>query len=419
MTGKRIALTFISLLGTGVLLFALVWRMQGTLSIMVGITAALFIISAIKFLERALEDWYTEKKQRQKQDEDLFGASGAGQSWNAGAQSWTVSREEPVGQPFSPESNLPLKRRLLWCFGVFAALGFSAVLFGKKLPASFPEPVMGAGLAIGLWNSLMFAAARESFNPEKPSHDFAWMWGKNSTFRRNNILLGLLLLTVFTGCVLLMPPPPNAGPYIIGSFLALVGILVGNMLYVRRTLEKGIPQPPDDWTPGQKKMEKWVNVSVVLLWVLGYVVLSIFLPDYIEELYFALLFTAGGMLIGFVVHDFIKIRFPGFFSDEKRKVELLTRIYLSCIILTLCTATAANHQTAHQFVRKERYPVLDKSEGLKGKMYLWLEIGGKKKRFEPREVEWNSAHPGDTLSVLVGKGMLGFDVILRYGTPEQ
>lgn len=60
--------------------------------------------------------------------------------------------------------------------------------------------------------------------------------------------------------------------------------------------------------------------------------------------------------------------------------------------------------------------VADKSSTYKKKRYLWLYIDGKRKRFEPKKVEWEAIQPGDTTAVLVGKGLLGFEVILQFGT---
>lgn len=419
MSARKIALVFLILLGAGAGLFALVWRMTGWLSIVVGIIGALLIIGALKFLEQALDEWYKEKRRVKKQEEDLYSTSGAARCRNTAEQPWAINRDEPAVPDFYPEYNLPLKRKLLWWFGTFAAIGFAAVFVANKLPEPFRTFSLGAGLVAGLWNGFMFYATREPFYPEKPTHDFAFKWGSDAIFRRNNLLLGLLLLIVFTVGVFVTPPPPKSGSYIIGSFLSLVAILFGNMFYVGRALKKGVPQASDHWTPGQKRLEQIVDVAIVLLWIAGYPIVSLFLPDYIQELYFALLFAAAGLVIGYFVHDYLKNRFLDFFSGEERQNEMLVRVYVSCLIITLCIAAVVNHKTAGYFARVERYPVLGKSETYKKKNYLWLEIGGQKKRFEPKRMDWQNIRAGDTLDVLVGKGVLGFDVILKYGAVKK
>ena len=415
MPVRKIALVFLILVGAGIGLFALVWRMKGWLSMTLGIIGALLIIGALKFLENALDHWYREKRRLKKLEEDLYGASGAGQHWNMSDQSWEIDPKETAGPDYVPELNLPLRRKLLWWFGIFAALGFAAIFAGRKLPLPFGTLATGAGLAFGLWNALMFYAAKESSNSGEPTQDFAFRWGSDPLFRRNNILLGLLLLLVFVTGMLITPAPPHAAPYIIGTFSLLVAILFGHVFYVQWALKKGVPQHHDNWSVGQRRMEQVVNVVIVLFWIAGYPVVSHFLPDYIRELYFALLFSGAGLLIGYFVHDHLKNRFPGFFTDEERQMEMLVRVYVSCLILTLCTAAVVNYKTAGNFTRVEYYPVIEKSENYMKKNYLWLEIAGQKKRFEPGKTEWENIRPGDTLDVLVGKGVLGFDVILKYG----
>lgn len=327
------------------------------------------------------------------------------------------AQEEPSGAPFIPETNFPLKQKLSRWFGILAAAGFAVVFAGIRFPDMVNLTLTAGGLPLGVWSISMYAMLQEPARYDKPAHDFAFMWGKRPAFRRMNIFLGFLMATVFDMLVYIAPPPPNQRFYVIAMFASLVAILFVNIFYVSSALKKGVRQPVDNWTSAQQRLENVFYAGSFISWFFGYFVISAFLPDLIHELFFALLFSAAGLLVGYVVHDQLKSWDPDFFNGEERQRQLLVCVYVTCLILTLCASAVVNYRTAGRATRPERYRVLDKSEVAAGHRarYLWLEIGGQKKRFEPRWSEWQNIRTGDTLDVLTGKGVLGFDVILKYG----
>ena len=157
-----------------------------------------------------------------------------------------------------------------------------------------------------------------------------------------------------------------------------------------------------------------MDVSIILLLIAGYPVLQILLPNLIQELYFSLLFAGAGLVVGYFVHDYLKNKFTGFFDDSDRKGAILLKTYVGCLILTLCIAAFVNQKTAILKPQTKIYRVTDKSSTYKGKSYLWLEINGKNKRFEPKKDEREKLKTGDSTKVLVGTGALGFDYILKF-----
>lgn len=414
MSGKKIAIIFFTMFGIGALLLVSVWRVQGTFGFWAGLLGMVLMVVALKWAGNAVEEWENEKRHAKKQEEELYKTPGVSQRWDSSGQSWQIEGAPETQPVFIPQTNPALRRKLLWLFGSLAAFGFSLVFAKNLLPAFFGDntPRMAGGIALGVWSAFMFTAVKEKNDSEQPTHDFTYMWGSNRIFRRNNILFGILMLAVVLLGTMLTPPPPNAAPFIIGTFVALTAVVVVHIIYVNFALKKGVP---DNWTGGEKRLERATDVGIILLMVAGYPILSILLPGFIEELYFALTFAGAGLLVGYFLHDFIKTRIPDFVADDERKSAVVVKIYVGCLILTLCTAAFINRKTADYSTETRKYPVTDKSETYKGNHYLWLEIDGKNKRFEPKLPEWEQAQVGDSLAVLVGKGSLGFDVILQFG----
>lgn len=417
MSGRKIALTFSVFFGIGILLFALVWRMKGTFSAIVGVVAALFVIGSLKWLEKAIDEWYKQKRQAKKLEDEVYSRPGVKQQWNSVSQSWEIRDALPL-PPFMPQTNTRVKRKLSWIFGALTVLGVTLVLGSGKLPAPFSSILMGAGIPMFLWGALMLTAVREKFTPDKPIQDFSHLWSSNPVFRRYNLLFGLLFfVVVFTG-VILTPPPPNAAPMIIGTLIVMFIILLFNLFYIQFAQQNAVPGFWEGWSTGEKRLEKFVDVAIVVMLVAGYAGVSILMPDFIHELNFALLFAGVGLLVGYFTHDFLKNRFSGLNEADERKWEILLKVYVGCLIVTLCAAAFVNKITAPYATEVRKYLVTDKSKTYKGKRYLWLEIDGKNKRFEPKLPEWEQAQVGDSLAVLVGKGSLGFEVILQFGAGQ-
>ena len=414
MNGKMIAITFFIFFGIGVALFALVWRMKGTLSAVVGILAALIVIGSLKWLEKAIDGWYKQKRATKKLEDEVCTKPGLIQQWNSANQPWKVTGALPAS-PFTPQIDLRVKQKLSWIFGSLTLLGAVLGLWGDKLPEPFKSVAMGAGLPLFLWGIFMFAAVREKPKHEKPTQDFSYLWSSRPVFRRNILLIGLLSFVVgFTGIVL-TPPPPDAAPMLIATLIGLFIIHLFNLFYIQFSQQNAVPGFWAGWSTGEKRLKKFVDVAIVVLLIVGFPILSILMSDFIHELYFSLVFAGVGLLVGYFVHDFLKNRFEGMNDADERKWEILLKIYICCLILTLCTAAFVNKKTAVYATETRKYLVTDKSKTRKGKNYLWLEIYGKNKRFEPNSQEWEQAQVGDSLAVLVGKGSLGFDVILQFG----
>ena len=416
MSGKRIALIFSIFCGIGVVLFALVWRTKGTLSAVVGIIAALFVIGSLKWLEKAIDEWYKQKRATKKLEDEVYTKPDLKQHWNSANQSLEITDTSPP-PPFTPQINLRAKQKLSWIFGILTLLGAVLGLWGDKLPAPFKSVAMGLGIPMTFWGIFMFAAVREKSKPEKPAQDFSHLWSNRPVFRRNILLIGLLSFVVgFTGIVL-APPPPNAAPMLIATLIGLFIIHLFNLFYIQFSQQNAVPGFWAGWSTGEKRLKKFVDVAIVVLLIVGFPILSILMSNFIHELYFSLVFAGVGLLVGYFVHDFLKNRFEGMNDADERKWEILLKVYTCCLILTLCTAAFFNRKTADYATETRKYPVADKSKTRKGKTYLWLEIDGKNKRFEPNLTEWEDAQIGDSLPVLVGKGRLGFEVILQYGVP--
>lgn len=417
MSGRKIALTFSVFFGIGAALFALVWRMQGTFSAIVGVVAALFVIGSLKWLEKAIDEWYKQKRQAKKLEDEVYSRPGVKQQWNSVSQSWEIRDALPLS-PFEPQTNTRVKQKLSWIFGVLTVLGAILGFSGDKLAEPYKTITMGVGFPMFLWGIFMFAAVREKFRPEKPTQDFSYLWSSRPVFRRNILLIGLLSFVIgFTGIVL-TPPPPNAAPMLIATLIGLFVIYLFNLFYIQFAQQNAVPEFWAGWSMGEKRLEKFVDVAIVVLLVVGFPIVSILMSDFLHELYFALIFAGVGLLVGYFVHDFLKNRFAGMNEADERKWEILLKIYVGCLIVTLCMAAFVNKKTAIFATETRKYLVTDKSKKYKGKRYLWLEIDGKNKRFEPKLPEWEQAQVGDSLAVLVGKGSLGFKVILQFGAGQ-
>lgn len=398
LSGKKVTLVFFALLGAGVALFAMVWRIEGHLGFGFGVLGALLIISALKWLERAFTVWDQEKKAAKQEEEALY--------WG------TSSIIKP--QSFVPQENLRLRKKLSWWFGGTATVCLVLVMLGNRLHSA----VMIAAFPICLWSLFLFAAVREKFRSEKPQQDFSYLWGESPVFRRNNLLFGILMWALVFGIGILTPPPPNAAPYVIGIFVGIFVVWLIHLFYIQFALEKGVAGLWEGWSVGEKRLSRIMDVLSIVLLMAGYPIISFTLPNLIEELYFALLYAGLGLVVGYCVHDFLKNRFTGFFDGEERKSQILLQIYICCLILTLSVAAIANRQTAYYQTEVRAYQVADKSKTYKKRLYLWLDIAGKRKRFEPKMTEWESVQTGDSIQVLVGKGILGFEHILKF-EPRQ
>ena len=390
-------LIFFALLGAGAAMLWLVWRVQGTFGFVFGILGALLIIISLKWMEIVLREQEVEKRALQQEFETLYG----------------VGKREVSGPAFKPIENPVLRKKLAWIFGSLALVCGALVLLGQR----FPEVVLIVAFPIWLWSMIMFAASQEKFKAENPAHDFSYMWSVNPVFRRINLSMGLLMgLVVWLGWRF-TPPPPNSAPYVIALIVAAVLVLFLNIFYIRFTLQKHVPGLFDGWSVGEKRLERTVDILIILVMMAGYPILSIFLPNLIYELYFALTFAALGLLVGYLVHDFLRNRFTGFFDNSERKQRILLEIYLGSLVLTLSAATIINKKTSYYHMEQRFYKVTDKSTTYKGKHYLWLEIDGAVKRFEPRNsAEWDRLEPGDTADVWVGRGILGFEDVLIFSS---
>ncbi len=389
LTTRQIAITFFVMLGIGAALFALVWRVKGNWGFAIGIVGALIIIFALKWLEQVLETKSKEKSAAKKHEEE--------------ARFINKSTKQP--ELFFLEQNPALKKKLLWVFSVLTAIGFGVTWIGLQL--KWPFILVAFTLPLGLWSAMIWAALSEKFKPEKPSHDFSFFWGTKPVFRRNNVLFGIVLILIVEIGFTLTPPPPHAVPMIIGTLIAMFVVFLCQVFYIQFALQKEI----EEWSPSEKRLERVMDVTIILLLIGGYPVVQILLPNLIQELYFSMLFAGVGLIVGYFAHDYLKNRFTGFFENEERKWEILLKIYVSCLILTLCTAAIVNRRTADYNTKPKVYKVTDKSAS---KLYLWLEIEGKNKRFEPKKGEWEKLQPGDSSKVLVGTGVLGFEYILKF-----
>lgn len=317
-----------------------------------------------------------------------------------------------------PKASPALRKKLLWVFGSILVCSTTFLIVGLQKEDESKTSLLATALALSLWSLAMFLSVQEDSDSSNVRHPFTSVWSSRPAFRLTNILLGFLMCAAMYVGARMTPEPPNAGPYIIAMFGSMVAFYFINLFYLNTVLKVQSPEERDSWTTGQKQLDNVSTALVFVLYIAGYPVLNTFLPDLIEELYFALLFTGLGLLPGYLAHDFFKNHFTGFFNNEEPKRQILINIYLSGLILTLCTAAVVNHRTATLTTEIRRYRVEEKSETYKRDHYLWLTIDGKRKRFEPKLAAWEQAVPGDTMSVLVGKGCLGFEVILRYGAAQ-
>lgn len=420
MNGRKIAVVFFTLFCTGALLIASVWHTKGPLGFWVGILGGLLIVIALKWTASALETLEKEKQHARKQEENLYKTPGVSQSWNTFRQSWEITGEPEAPPVFTPGTNPSLANKLSWWFGTLAVAGFAWMCTGAYLRSPLiPEITLGLGLASFIWNALMYAHNKDSFDNETfhQKQNFAYFWGNNAAFRRTNLFIGFLMLVVGGGGIAITPPPPNAGPYIAGTFGGMFVLMITQHFYVQWSLEKGVASLWDGMSIGEKRLQRASDVFILIFMSFGYIVLSRLLANAIQELYFALIFAGAGLLVGYFAHDLLRNSFPGFFTDDERKWAMLAKTYIGCMALTLCVTAAINRATANGSTEMRKYAVTDKSKTYKGKYYLWLNIDGKNKRFEPKVTEWEQARIGDTLPVLVGKGGLGFEVILQFGSP--
>lgn len=296
-------------------------------------------------------------------------------------------------------------------------MGAGLLAWGLSRPGTDLPPIAAAALPLVLWAGIMYLSARGDDNPEERLQDFTEVWTSSRRFRVINILFGVLMcLSMYIGAAI-APPPPNTGPYIVGMFGSMVILFILNSLYLKSALKEGIPDESDLWSAGEKRLENISTVISILLYVAGYPVLRVLLPGYIEELYFALLFSLAGLGLGYAAHWYFTGRFSGFFDKTERKTQIVVNIYLISLILTLCAAAFANYRTARENTESRRYRIEKKSETYRNS-YVWLDIDGASKRFEPRLDAFKQAQAGDTMNVVVGKGCLGFEVILQFGVAD-
>ncbi|MBC7775670.1 MAG: hypothetical protein H7246_09545 [Phycisphaerae bacterium] len=393
LTGRQIALRFFVTLGIGAGLLALVWQVKGTWGSIVGTIGILIMIFAFKWLEQVTEIRAQAKAAAKKREEE--------------ARFINKSTKQP--ELFLPEQNPVLKKKLLRVFIGLTVIGFGVTWLGFQL--KWPFLIVAFALPLGLWSSLIWASLAEKFKPEKPSHDFSFIWGTTPAFRRNIVLFGIAMtLSIVIGYTF-TPPQPHAVPMIIGTFVAMFVAFLCQVFYIQFALQKEI----EEWSLSEKRLERIMDVSIIILLITGYPVVQILLPNLIQELYFSMLFAGVGLIVGYFAHDYLKNKYTGFFENDERKWEILLKTYGSCIILTLCTAAIVNRRTADFKTESKGYKVTDKSAT---KFYLWLEIEGKNKRFEPKKGEWEKLEPGDSSKVLVGTGVLGFEYILKFEPRE-
>lgn len=391
-TNKQIAIAFFTMLGMGVFMIAWVWRAKGNVAFVVGIIGALLVITALNWLANMLDERFKARQLAKKLE----------------GEARFINKEIKVVEAPAPTPNPALKKKLRWFFIGTMVIGFGASWIGLQL--NWSMSFVAITLPLGLWGTMMWASLHEKPNPEKPTYDFVEYWEANPDFRRNNALFGaVMILVVLTGTTL-TPPPPHAAPMIIGTFSIMLVVLLAHMFYLQFALQKAV----ESWSISEKRLEQIVDVSTVVLLMVGYTTTRLLMPNLVEELDFSLLFAGMGLVLGYFVHDYLKNRFTEFFDEEERKWSILVKTYLGCLILTLCSAAILNHQTAANKTQTRVYKVTRTSSNYKKSRYLWLEIAGTSKRFEPKPIEWEKLQPGDSARVLVGTGVLGFDYILKF-----
>lgn len=394
---RKTAIVNIGIFLLGAILLASVWQTKGRIAEIVGLAGILVMLMQIFRMKAWLENL---KVQTASADEFITG----------GTSETKYVYDDTPKQRYENEQNPALKRKLVRWFGGGLVLSLAVVTWGYY----FKETGMFVGFSAGLWCVLMLAMLHQTHTMDDPARDFAYTWGKYPVFRMMHLLMGVLASIVPAIIVLLAPPPPNQGPYVIGVFGSLVLFLGAAVFYSNYFLRKDIPELWEGWTPSEKRLEQMIIVASVVLFVAGFPILNSTTHRLLFELKFCLLFAGAGWVLGYLAHDYLKNRFTGFFKNEERYYQLLACVYLSGIILTLCAATVFNQITAANHTETRVYRSTDKSKTYKGKHYLWLEIDGKNKRFEPPVQAWEHIQPGDSVRVLVGRGALGFECALAF-----
>ena len=151
---------------------------------------------------------------------------------------------------------------------------------------------------------------------------------------------------------------------------------------------------------------------------------SVFIMKFFEQLIdniikaksFVLEHSIYGILFSFTVLFIIHKMNPNYFKSEKEKrgSAILSYIF-GLTIIFMFSMGYFNIKTSKNNSKMIKAIVLKKSKNTRyGTKYLKLGINDRIERFQPNVKEWEAINERDTINLIVSKGKLGYQHILKF-----
>lgn len=384
---------YLILIAIGAALLASVWTVKGWVGNVVGGLGVLLILSGLY----AIEGWLQkdlENEAKKTEHEDF---------------------EPSELKAIDFEEHPPTQRKIRWFSGVALAICVVAYFLRERLPAPYPFLILVEVVAVGFSSFVIFEA---SFKSKEKSRSIGWVWKSDEKFRKTvwAFILGLMispLPLVFSKITLIKSKEFLL--FQLPFFLLFLILPIGFAAFLQRNLDFD-SRRKSTWKPSEETLDVFFWVTIIIGLASIQPIGGLYFSRLVSELKFVLLFAAVGLGVGWMVFDFIKTHFTNLFSvqSEKRN-ELQLRIYISSMLATGFFAVIWNHQTAIDNAFYKNYYATEKAN----EKWIFVEVDGKSKRFDLKAAEWKATSAPDSVKILVGKGILGFDVFLKFEPINQ
>ncbi len=328
----------------------------------------------------------------------------------------TFAEDFEVMPQATTSENLPenpkVRWRILWICGMMAVGSFILCLLGKYGWIKMPFLVLIIVFVLGLASAMILAFGQKGAN----SHDIGSKWASDKKFRSIIVLFVILMFLSLLPMVFAGDTPiwSHEFLYNLPCIVVFFALLFGLGVYLNKNLSNAKTQQFSTWSVGENRLDNLFSVLMIGGFFGVFFLDRPFFSRLVEEFKFWLIFTAGGFLLGWILMDFLKTHLTEFFKIQTNlRSKLILRVYVVGIFATLAFSVIFNHRTAKKNVVSQRFYANQKTSGAKNQRYLFLDFDGKEKRFSIKNEEWEKITAGDSVQILVGHGILGFDVFLE------
>lgn len=164
-----------------------------------------------------------------------------------------------------------------------------------------------------------------------------------------------------------------------------------------------------------KKLLDYFGWAFLIVTIILLKVAENLLDNIIEVKSFLLVNSFYGFILSSTVLLFIYKMNPMYFKGGEKRASAILSYFFGIIMLFVFGISKYNLETAKSNTSNLKAFVSDKYENVRYRtMYLVLKFDNRTERFQPNASEWQKVNIGDTITLTVGEGELGYKHILEF-----